>query len=172
MPSFAAMSLARSTSNPRGLTTVLPRSVPTWKPTAGGLRPTVSSPGLSVGAAVRRAVAAGIAMSAAIASSGRKRFTRGPPVSLELETDESIADRITLQGSRVRVLEVPDQLLAPTHQIAVLERRRTRCRGGRLRRAPGPRWPTWSSNSISSSIHVWSTARRRSSRGSGRSGRA
>ena len=43
---------------PFGLTTVVPLSVPTWKPGAGGVRPTISVPGFSVGgAAVRLAPA-------------------------------------------------------------------------------------------------------------------
>src|SRR6478736_5319217 len=52
------MSFASSTSMPLGSTTEVPLSVPTWNPGAGGVRPTVSVPGLSVGgAAVRLAPA-------------------------------------------------------------------------------------------------------------------
>ena len=39
------MAFARSTSKPRGFVIVLPRSVPTAKPTAGGPNATVSAPG-------------------------------------------------------------------------------------------------------------------------------
>lgn len=75
MPSLAAIAFARSISKPLGLMTLLPRSVPTWKPTAGGLRPTTSLPGCRVGADLWAAEAAGMAKSAAAASSGKRRFT-------------------------------------------------------------------------------------------------
>src|SRR5581483_9292285 len=86
-----ATAVARSTSYPRGFVTVLPRTVPDAKPTAGSPKATISLPGWSVGAAVRFAVAAGAATRAANSRAGRRRFTvpsselqesriyRGPP---------------------------------------------------------------------------------------------
>ena len=49
MPSLRAIALARSISKPVGLITFDPRSVPTWKPTAGGSSPTVRAPECIVG---------------------------------------------------------------------------------------------------------------------------
>src|SRR5689334_4881947 len=48
-PSFAAIALTMSISKPFGFETFVPRTDPTWKPTAGRLRPTVSTPGFLVG---------------------------------------------------------------------------------------------------------------------------
>src|SRR4051812_43660971 len=63
---------------PFGLTTVVPLVVPTWKPEAGGVRPTMSVSGLSVGGAAVRlapAVVAAIRLTAStLAVSARTIF--------------------------------------------------------------------------------------------------
>ena len=69
---------------PLGLTTVVPLSVPTWKPEAGGVRPTINVSGFSVGGAAVRfapAVVAAIRLTAsALAVSTRTIFfTVVPP---------------------------------------------------------------------------------------------
>ena len=68
---------------PFGSTTDVPLIVPTWKPDAGGVRPTISVPALSVGGAAwlfAPAVVATMLMASALANSARTNFfTVGPP---------------------------------------------------------------------------------------------
>src|SRR4051812_17782616 len=76
----------------------------------------MSFPDWSVGGA---ADAAGTATSAAArARTGRKRFTRSPPVGLDLGPQNLPRNAQRFAGE---LLEMSDQLLAPAHQPAVLE---------------------------------------------------
>src|SRR4029077_14479650 len=75
----------RSISMPFGLTTDVPLSVPTWKPAAGGVRPTISVSGFIVGgAAVRFAPAVAVIRltASALAASTRTIFFTGVPPAL------------------------------------------------------------------------------------------
>src|SRR3954447_6162963 len=75
-PSFLAMTTARSISKPFGLLTLVPRTEPLWKPTAGRLSPTVSTPGVLVGgAAAPPALTATTANAATPAAMTGRRFT-------------------------------------------------------------------------------------------------
>src|SRR6185437_15672279 len=154
IPSFAAIAFPRSISYPVGLMTVSPRSVPTWKPTAGGSSPTTSWPECRVGGdAAGFAAAAGTATRAASRTAKRRRFKVSLPVScrraernLEMRALPGFrgsasrsgsaakppisyacrrwlrAVRASGQGRGRQLLEVADELLAPAHEHAVLER--------------------------------------------------
>src|SRR5918912_4095188 len=92
------MPFARSISKPRGLSTFWPRSVPTWKPTAGGSRPTVRTPGCMVGgveAGPAEATAAGARATAVAAAS--RTFTCP---SYVCANDLRRMYRLVLPGSR------------------------------------------------------------------------
>src|SRR5919202_2129664 len=129
IPSFAAIAFVRSISNPCGLRTFCPRSVPTWKPTAGGSRPTTSRPGCIVGGvwSVRAYAAVAAAASAASAASERRSFTLSlldecdrvrplPNVAPAACAVERLRERLPHAA-----LEVDDQRLRLRHQPAALD---------------------------------------------------
>src|SRR3954462_11068157 len=81
----------------------------------------ISCPDLRVGAAAGRADAAGTATTAATARSGIKRFTESPPVGLDLGGKSVPRSGSGFQRRTGQAVEVPDQLLASAHQVAVLD---------------------------------------------------
>src|SRR5436190_15876629 len=79
MPSCFAIAFARSTSYPRGWSTLLPRSVYCAKPTAESPNATVNSPGFFVGADAGAAdAAAAVARIAQSATRTSRFFTTTP----------------------------------------------------------------------------------------------
>src|SRR5215471_13083904 len=103
-PSFAAIAVTMSISKPFGFVTVVPRTVPTWKPTAGRLRPTVRTPDFLVGGGAADAWIAAPAVPAASATAATaptatvSRFTGRPPEEYEA------ANVPFLSGRRKRLL--------------------------------------------------------------------
>src|SRR6476619_4578766 len=100
---------------------LLPRTEPFTKPGFGSPYATTSWPGWMVGTAAGRADAAGTAMSAATASNGMKRFTRSPPVRLDLGRMSLSRSDLRFQSRSRQALEMADQLLGAAHQEPVLE---------------------------------------------------
>src|SRR5512140_1805946 len=60
-------------------------------------------------------------MSAATASNGMKRFTRSPPVRLDLGRMSLSRSDLRFQRASCEALEVADQLLGAAHQVPVLQ---------------------------------------------------
>src|SRR2546421_615702 len=123
------MSFARSISKPCGLMTFWPRSVPTWKPTAGGSRPTVRTPGLSVGGAAAGPAAATVAVARATAGAAISRTFTCPSLDGPMTSSECSAWCFSGRGRTGErlgdlALEMHDQLLRFGHQPSVLDRSR------------------------------------------------